>query len=123
MCISKSFFQIPNIRASYNIQQTKILLVLPKCEIIFGTLLICTFFQYCDSKIGLFFIAPHLAIALAIVQYQNFSLKNSLFFLVSDLYIDLWLLFCIALGVVIVLPTTAIARVVTLFCSLGDSEK
>ena len=38
--------------------------VFSKCEIIFGTLSICIFFQYCDSNIRLFSIAPHLVIAL-----------------------------------------------------------
>ena len=32
------------------------LIVAPKCKIIFGTLLICTFLQYCYSNIKRFFI-------------------------------------------------------------------
>ena len=41
----------------------EIIIGAPKCEIIFGALSISTFFQYYDSNIGLFSVAPQLVIA------------------------------------------------------------
>ena len=84
------------------------LLVHPKYEIIM-VLSNCPFFQYCDSNIGLFSIAPCKVIALKLC---------CLFFGISTLLPTL-----IALSIVIGLPTIATAIVAVLFCLRGDSEK
>ena len=47
-----------------HLQSARILLVLPKCQII---RLFFSFSHYCDSNIGLFFIAPSSVIALDIL--------------------------------------------------------
>ena len=74
----------------------KIFLVPPKCEIIM-MLTNHAFLQYCDSNIGFFSVAPCKVIALLCFIYGISSL----------------LLLLIA-SQVIVLPTIAIARVVSL---------
>ena len=52
------------------IQSAKILLLPPKCEII-RVSSNHSFFQYCESNIGLFSIASHLVIALPTLQQQK----------------------------------------------------
>ena len=76
ICIIQMQF-VPNKRIV--LQSTKILLLPSKCEIIFITLQKWKFFQYCDSNIGLFFIAPHLVIALPTLRQQKLSLLISLY--------------------------------------------
>ena len=61
-----------------NIESVKILLLPPKCEIIFVTFYKKQFFQYCYRNIGLFSIAPHLVIALPTLRQQKLSLLISL---------------------------------------------
>ena len=87
---------------TYDIQSAKILLLPPKCEIIMVPHN-HSFFQYCDSNIGLFSIAPCKVITLNLLC-------------ISSLLLFLWL----SLSKVIALPTIAITKVVAL---KGDSEK
>jgi hypothetical protein len=64
------------------------------------------FFQYCDSNIEFFSIAPHL-----VLRSSNFAIPKvvalTLFALIFEcfFYIGLWLLFYIASHIVISLPT------------------
>ena len=80
------------------LQSAKILMMLPKCKIIM-VLSYYKIFQYCNNTIELF----------------------TSFILV--LYIDSWLLFGIALHIVIAHTNSAIAIFITLSCSEGNSEK
>ena len=80
----------------------------PKNEISFGVQSMCYFFLSGDTNIGLFSIALDLVIALQILQLQKLSLLSSLIYLSRGLYIDWWLLFCLASNIVIALPTIAI---------------
>ena len=67
-CTLIDFDEINYIKMNQTfLQSTKILLLPPKCEIIFYPLKM-VIFQYCDSNIGLFSINPHLVIALPTLQ-------------------------------------------------------
>ena len=60
------------------VQSAKILLLPPKCEIIFVTLQKKYFFQYCDINFGLFSVIHHLVITLPTLRQQKLSLLISL---------------------------------------------
>ena len=59
------------------------------------------FFQYCNSNIGLFSIAPNKVIDLPSLRFVALNLFASFF--VSVLYVGSWLLFYIASDFVIAL--------------------
>ena len=61
------------------VQSAKILLLPSKCKIIFSTLHKWSFFQYCDSNIGLFFIAPCKVFTLTLL-YIFFGISSLLLF-------------------------------------------